>query len=631
MPKGFKGLDRRTRTTPNEVAYSITTDRRDDYVIEDSNLGQPLAVSAREANFRPRSNRFPRDREKNNITEALTPRTVRRQEMCPFFHFDSLVRFAPGFVRFASKKLILTSHPTQWEKGMTRPAAPTRGGGDRQRCTHTTSDVVYNAFAGRFARQVSTMILSQLVSRLRSRSLTELTRQIAPPTKNDHAPPPIESRKSSQSVNPYYVWTCLATILPRNPKTLISHRYWRSPKRNISADPWSASFMVETRTATFVCLKRGHFSLARTSEPPGCPCCSRHPHIQRPRFPMVSEAPVHPSTKVPILHAAPAHPSTKVPMLPEVPAHLRHQGADGARGSRTTKGRGCRWCSRLPYIQAPRYRWCPRFSHDQGLSCRWCPRFSHDQGLGCRWCPRLPHDQGPRLRMRLPYEQGPRCRWSRGSRTTKGLGYRWCLRLPHDQGPRLPMVPEAPAHPSTKVADGGRSSYTTRGLGADGGRGSRTTKGLGCRWWPRLPHDQGPRFRWCPRLSHDQGTRFRWCLRLSHDKGPRLPMVSRLPCDQGSRLPMVSKAPEHPTTKVPVVPECPKLPHDKRPRLPMASKAPARPSSNVPMLPHHRRPRLPRVPDAPARARAQGAGGSCSKRGRTGMIQKGRDLGEGPG
>ncbi|KAK7232005.1 hypothetical protein RIF29_48007 [Crotalaria pallida] len=44
-------------------------------------------------------------------------------------------------------------------------------------------------------------------NRLRSRSLTELTRQIAPPTKNGHAPPPIESRKSSQSVNPYYVWT----------------------------------------------------------------------------------------------------------------------------------------------------------------------------------------------------------------------------------------------------------------------------------------------------------------------------------------------------------------------------------------------------------------------------------------
>ena len=46
-----------------------------------------------------------------------------------------------------------------------------------------------------------------LFSRLRSRSLTELTRQITPPTKNGHAPPPIESRKSYQSVNPIYVWT----------------------------------------------------------------------------------------------------------------------------------------------------------------------------------------------------------------------------------------------------------------------------------------------------------------------------------------------------------------------------------------------------------------------------------------
>ncbi|KAK8640714.1 hypothetical protein V6N13_008466 [Hibiscus sabdariffa] len=37
-------------------------------------------------------------------------------------------------------------------------------------------------------------------------------RQIAPPTKNDHAPPPIESRKSSQSVNPYYVWTWINQV-----------------------------------------------------------------------------------------------------------------------------------------------------------------------------------------------------------------------------------------------------------------------------------------------------------------------------------------------------------------------------------------------------------------------------------
>ena len=34
-----------------------------------------------------------------------------------------------------------------------------------------------------------------LFNRLRSRSLSELTRQINPPTKNGHAPPPIKSRK----------------------------------------------------------------------------------------------------------------------------------------------------------------------------------------------------------------------------------------------------------------------------------------------------------------------------------------------------------------------------------------------------------------------------------------------------
>ena len=44
-----------------------------------------------------------------------------------------------------------------------------------------------------------------LFSRLESRSLSELTRQIAPPTKNGHAPPPTESRKSFQSVNPHSV------------------------------------------------------------------------------------------------------------------------------------------------------------------------------------------------------------------------------------------------------------------------------------------------------------------------------------------------------------------------------------------------------------------------------------------
>ncbi|KAL7475850.1 hypothetical protein ACHAW6_001746 [Cyclotella cf. meneghiniana] len=35
----------------------------------------------------------------------------------------------------------------------------------------------------------------------------DLSREITPPTKNDHATPPIESRKNSQSVNSHYVCT----------------------------------------------------------------------------------------------------------------------------------------------------------------------------------------------------------------------------------------------------------------------------------------------------------------------------------------------------------------------------------------------------------------------------------------
>ncbi|OIW03237.1 hypothetical protein TanjilG_29985 [Lupinus angustifolius] len=51
-------------------------------------------------------------------------------------------------------------------------------------------------------------------------------RQIAPPTKNGHAPPPIESRKSSQSVNPYYVWTCL------HPATYDRDSAWKMTRSN---------------------------------------------------------------------------------------------------------------------------------------------------------------------------------------------------------------------------------------------------------------------------------------------------------------------------------------------------------------------------------------------------------------
>ncbi|PHT25356.1 hypothetical protein CQW23_35014 [Capsicum baccatum] len=75
-------------------------------------------------------------------------------------------------------------------------------------------------------------------------------RKIAPPTKNGHAPPPIESRKSSQSVDPYYVWTCLGTILPPEPKNFDFSKGAGGVLKATSVDPWSASFMVETRTVS---------------------------------------------------------------------------------------------------------------------------------------------------------------------------------------------------------------------------------------------------------------------------------------------------------------------------------------------------------------------------------------------
>ena len=50
-------------------------------------------------------------------------------------------------------------------------------------------------------------LLEQVVHHQGSRSLTQLTRQITPPTKNGHAPPPIESRKSSGLNTGIYTFT----------------------------------------------------------------------------------------------------------------------------------------------------------------------------------------------------------------------------------------------------------------------------------------------------------------------------------------------------------------------------------------------------------------------------------------
>ncbi|KAK5786019.1 hypothetical protein PVK06_040644 [Gossypium arboreum] len=186
-------------TTLKEVAYSITTNGHDDDVVEDSNLGQSLATCPRPNglghNLRSKTRWFTGFcnsyqvshftiffidaraeisvveshsiylRQKNNITEALTPRMVQRQKMCPFFHSDSLTRFALRVCSFCIEEVDLHTSPHPMGKGMKRPAAPTREGGKRRRCTCTTSDVVYNAFTGRSARQVPTMILPQVYLR----------------------------------------------------------------------------------------------------------------------------------------------------------------------------------------------------------------------------------------------------------------------------------------------------------------------------------------------------------------------------------------------------------------------------------------------------------------------------------
>ncbi|KEH16986.1 hypothetical protein MTR_0055s0030 [Medicago truncatula] len=103
---------------------------------------------------------------------------------------------------------------------------------------HNTHENRLRCHAGVLREKFKFLDAFSLFSRLRSRSLTELTRQIAPPTKNGHAPPPIESRKSSQSVNPYYVWTCLATILPPEPKDFDFSYGASGVLKATSVDPW---------------------------------------------------------------------------------------------------------------------------------------------------------------------------------------------------------------------------------------------------------------------------------------------------------------------------------------------------------------------------------------------------------
>ncbi|PHT27118.1 hypothetical protein CQW23_33279 [Capsicum baccatum] len=170
----------------------------------DSHLGQQRARGAREASIRPA------------IDSSIPWR---------FMHRRSLV-----------------SRRARWAR------APGMGGGTRARCRSTPparTPQLLNTFAGSFccsgfnndpSAGSPTETLLRLVLPLndkvqwtsrdvagreppispRSEHFTgSFNRQIASPTKNGHAAPPIESRKSSQSVHPYYVWTCSELAVQR--------------------------------------------------------------------------------------------------------------------------------------------------------------------------------------------------------------------------------------------------------------------------------------------------------------------------------------------------------------------------------------------------------------------------------
>ncbi|XP_061300542.1 basic proline-rich protein-like [Pezoporus flaviventris] len=130
-----------------------------------------------------------------------------------------------------------------------------------------------------------------------SRSLSELTRQIAPPTKNGHAPPPTESRKSSQSVNPVRVRAgfSFATILPPEPKDLGFPGAARRVMGITPPDRQSASFMVGTTTDQPGSRHPRRAALARRSVQPAVPLAvSPRPADTRAAPPAGARAPATP-------------------------------------------------------------------------------------------------------------------------------------------------------------------------------------------------------------------------------------------------------------------------------------------------------------------------------------------------
>ncbi|PPR81959.1 hypothetical protein GOBAR_AA38748 [Gossypium barbadense] len=126
------------------------------------------------------------------------------------------------------------------------------------------------------------------------------------------------------------------------------------------------------------------------------------------------------------------------------------------------------------------------------------------QAPRCRWVPEAPAHPSTKLPM---VSEAPAPPSHRGSRTSEPPRCRWCPRLPHDQGPRLLMVSEAPAYP--------------RHQGADAARGSCTTDALGCLVVrPRLQHVQAAM---CGCSGTIDVLGYQWCLMLRNNQGPKVP------------------------------------------------------------------------------------------------------------
>ncbi|PHT26340.1 Protein TAR1 [Capsicum baccatum] len=173
----------------------------------DSHLGQPRARGAREASIRPATTTSPVIEARcEGATRCMTPRQTCPRPNVFGCNLRSKTRWFMGF--YNSHQVLHFA------------------------MLFIDARAEISVAESRFRLQKKHRSDRRCVQRMRSHSLMELTIQIAPPTKNGHAPPPIESRKSSQSVNPYYVCTCRIPLV-RTSSELAVRRAGKAPEGTV--------------------------------------------------------------------------------------------------------------------------------------------------------------------------------------------------------------------------------------------------------------------------------------------------------------------------------------------------------------------------------------------------------------